>query len=155
VEWGAWLPTLDASGNIWQHRDGSSEEVDWDLLLVAELNLFEGGATRARISDARSRARQAEFELRAQKVDVNLQVRQEFHAWHSLDETVRSLEKEVAAQEENFKLLQEEYKQKIASNLEVQVAQDLLLNAQLGLEAARLDRKAARFRILFVTGQLP
>lgn len=155
VEWGAWLPTLGATGNLWQHRDGSSEEVDWDVLLEAELNLFAGGATRARISDAKSRVRQAEFELRAQKIDVNLQVRQEFHAWRTLDEMIKSLEKEVTAQEENFKLLQEEYKQKIASNLEVQVAQDLLLNAQLALEAARLDRKAAWFRILFVTGQLP
>ncbi|HZL73571.1 MAG TPA: TolC family protein, partial [Planctomycetota bacterium] len=141
VEWGAWLPTVQATGNVWQHRDGSSEEVDWDFLLEAELNLFAGGGTRARISDAKSRVRQAEFELSAQKVDVALLVRQEYHAWHSLDETIKSLQKEVAATEENFKLLQEEYKQKIASNLEVQIAQDLLLQAQLALEAARLDRK--------------
>ena len=155
VEWGAWLPTLQATGNLWQHRDGSSEDVDWDVLLEAELNLFAGGETRARISDAKSRVRQAEFELRAQRVDVSLLVRQEYHAWHSLDETIKSLQKEVAATGENFKLLQEEYKQKIASNLEVQIAQDLLLQAQLALEAARLDRKAAWFRIRFATGSLP
>ena len=155
VERGAWYPTLGATGNIWGHRDGSSENVDWDLLLEAEVNLFAGGETGARIAEARSRARQAEFELRALRADVALQVRQEFHGWHSLDETIKSLEKEVAASAENFKLIQEEYKQKIASNLEVQVAQDLLLTAQLALEAARLDRKAALFRIRFVTGQLP
>jgi outer membrane protein len=155
VERGAWYPTLSATGNVWGHRDGSSEEVDWDLLFEAELNLFAGGETRARVAEARSRTRQAEFELRALRTDVALQVRQEFHAWHSLDETIKSLETEVAAADENFKLLQEEYKQKIASNLEVQVAQDLLLSAQLALEAARLDRKAALFRIRFVTGQLP
>jgi hypothetical protein len=96
-----------------------------------------------------------EFELRAQRVDVALLVRQEFHGWHSLDETIKSLEKEVSAADENFKLLQEEYKQKIASNLEVQVGQDLLLSARLALEAARLDRKAAWYRILFATGSLP
>jgi outer membrane protein len=152
---GEWLPTLQASGNLWQHRDGSSEEVDWDILLEAELNLFAGGATRARILDARSRVRQAEFELSAQRIDVALLVRQEYHAWHSFDETIKSHEKEVAAAEENFRLIQEEYKQRIASNLEVQVAQDLLLTAQLTLEAARLDRKAAWFRIRFATGQLP
>ena len=116
---------------------------------------FRGRRDRARISDAKSRARQAEFELRAQKVDIALLVRQEYHAWHSLDETIKSLQKEVAAAEENFKLLQEEYKQKIASNLEVQIGQDLLLSAQLALEAARLDRKAAWFRIRFATGSLP
>jgi outer membrane protein TolC len=155
VAYGEWLPTLAATGNLWGHRDGSSSDVDWDFLLEAELNLFAGGATRARVSDARSRARQAEFELRAQRIDVSLQVRQEFHGWHSLDETIKSLQKEVDAAAENYKLLQEEYKQKIASNLEVQVAQDLLLQAELSLEAARLDRKAAWFRIRFVTGQLP
>jgi outer membrane protein TolC len=155
VEMGAWLPTLQATGNLWGHRDGSSEEVDWDVLLEAELNLFEGGATRARVSDAKSRVRQAEYELRAQRIDVNLQVRQEYHGWHSLDETIKSLQKEVDAAAENFRLLQEEYKQKIASNLEVQVAQDLLLQAELALEEARLDRKAAHFRIRFVTGNLP
>ena len=155
VETGAWYPTLGVTGNLWGHRDGSSEDVDWDVLIEAELNLYQGGETRARTSEARSRVRQAEFELRALRLDVELQVSQEFHGWHSLDQTLLSLEKEVAAAEENFKLLQEEYKQKIASNLEVQVAQDLLLSARLALEAARLDRKAALFRIRFVTGQLP
>jgi outer membrane protein TolC len=155
VETGAWYPTLGLTGNLWGHRDGSSEDVDWDLLFEAELNLFAGGETTARTAGARSRVRQAEFELRALRQDVALQVRQEFHGWHSLDETIKSLEKEVAASEENFKLIQEEYKQKIASNLEVQVAQDLLLTAQLSLEAARLDRKAALYRIRFVTGSLP
>jgi outer membrane protein TolC len=155
VERGAWYPTVGVTGNLWGHRDGSSEDVDWDILVEAELNLFAGGGTRARTAEARSRARQAEFELRALSLDVALQVREEYHGWHSLDQTIRSLEKEVAAAEENFKLLQEEYKQKIASNLEVQVGQDQLLSAQLALEAARLDRKAALFRIRFVTGSLP
>jgi len=155
VERGAWYPTLGVTGNLWGHRDGSSEDVDWDVLFEAQVNLFAGGGTKARTAEARSRARQAEFELRALRLDVALQVREEFHGWQSLDQTIRSLEKEVAAAEENFKLLQEEYKQRIASNLEVQLGQDQLLSAQLALEAARLDRKAALYRIRFVTGQLP
>jgi len=155
VELGAWYPTVGLTGNYYFHRDGSSEEVDWDLLFEAELNLFAGGETRALSALARSRVRQAEFELAALRRDVALQVREEFHGWRNLDETIRSLEKEVAAADENFKLLQEEYKQKIATNLEVQLGQDLLLSARLALEAARLDLKAALYRIKFVTGQLP
>jgi outer membrane protein TolC len=155
AEEGSWLPELDLSGNLWLHRDRPFDEVDWDIRLDATWNLFEGGAARARHAAARSRARQSEHEARALRLRIGLEVKEEYYLWKSIGEDIASLEKEVAANDENYRLLQEEYGARIATNLEVELARDLLLNSQLALDRARLQKRAAWYRILFVTGQMP
>jgi outer membrane protein TolC len=155
AEEGSWLPELDVSANLWLRRDRPFDEVDWDVRLDANWNLFEGGGARARLAAAKSRARQAEHESRALRLRIGLEVKEEFYLWKSIGEDILSLEKEVAANEENHRLLQEEYGAKLATNLEVELARDLLLNSRLALDRARLEKRAAWYRILFVTGQLP
>ncbi|MBI4565593.1 MAG: TolC family protein [Planctomycetes bacterium] len=150
----AWFPTVSFTGNVYAHRDGVSEDIDWDLLLESEFNLYAGGGDRARLAEAHSKFRQAEYAIRSLRLDIGLGVRQEYHGWQTLAEDVRSLEKEEALAAENHRLLLEEYKQRLATNLEVQLAHDALLTAQLDLERARLDKKAALYRIRFVAGTL-
>ena len=153
MEEASWSPTLSFVGNLYAHREGANKDVDWDTLLEAEFNLFEGGATQTRIAKAGSQLRQSDLALRAKYLDVELEVKEAYAHWKTLADIIAALEIEVASTAESHQLLLEEYRQGLATNLEVQVAQNALLAAQLNLEHEKLERKIASYNLQFAIGE--
>lgn len=151
---GHW-PTLDLAGNLYGRREGSSQDVDWDIALVGRLPLFEGGATAARVREAASASRQAELALREKRRRIAQEVREAVSAYRASRAVLDSLQREVDASRETEQLLREEVRQGIAAPIEQLTAQDALLTATVSLARQRIDERLAALRLWSVLGEFP
>ncbi len=150
-------PRLSAAGNWyfdrWNYSDTDSR-TRWDLGLVVDLPLFAGGAFDAQERIARSRIRDAALDrsrvLRTmvEEVDGSL-----VHLRAGLErlEPLRTNEKFAR---ENLSLLQEEYRQGLATNLEVFTAQTQLQDAAVGLERQEIRSRLDRLEVFLAIGRV-
>ncbi len=117
--------------------------------------IFEGGRIRADVAGANSSLRQAELDLSQQERRVRTQVETAWRELLSDMGIVTSLESRVASAEENYKLVQEEYRSGLATNLEVFTAQNQLLSGRLDLERRRYLVKVDWIALKVTQGLLP
>jgi outer membrane protein len=151
---GEFLPTVNFLGNYYLHRDGPQEGVDWDVLVAGSLPIFEGGDIRARLKEASSKFRQAEYLYEFQKKTVIEEVSQAFAVYESLKEETAVLKKKVDLAEENYHLVTEEYHHGLATHLDVQLVYQQLVDAKLAYEQARWNHKVSKAQIKYVSGQI-
>lgn len=150
-----YLPVVDLEGRYYTHREGFSEDVNWDVALSFEVPIFEGGVTQARLREARSALRSAELERDRLRREIDLDVRRAWIDLRSLLQELRALEAAVRSAEENYELVQAEYRRGIAPNLEVLAAFTTLQQARLGRDRARYQAKAAAVRLAVRSGLPP
>src|SRR6185503_8571307 len=157
---GEWYPTLDFNGNYYAYRANYSafqKEVNWDALFTVSWNLFQGGDLRARTVLAESQARSARLVRDELARQIETDVRGAHLTWRSDRELIVTLETRERTSRENYNQVVTEYRQGIAgvSNLEVLVAQNQYLSAQLELERSRLQSKLDWFQLENVQGRIP
>jgi len=150
-----YLPTVDLDANYYTHREGFNKEIDWDVLLSFEIPIFEGGVAQARIREARSNVRSARFELERLLRDVALQINRAYADVKALQSEILSLEKAVTSAQENYEIVQAEYRRNIATNIEVLTAFTTLQQARLQRDRARYQVKLAGIRLEVQSGSLP
>jgi outer membrane protein len=157
---GEHYPTLDFTGNYYAYRANYSafqKEVNWDALFTLTFNLFQGGDIRARTILAESQARSALL-LRDEMVrQIDADVRAAHLTWRADRELIATLETRERTARENNTQVVTEYRQGIVgvTNLEVLVAQNQYLSAQLELERSRLQSKLDWFQLENVQGRIP
>jgi len=130
-------PVLAAEGNWyldrWNHSQ-FAEETRWDMQLLLDFPLYTGGEIQASERIASSRQRQRALERAAvlrrivEEVDT---ARVQLDGGRERLEALRANERFAR---ENLDLIQEEYRQGLATNLEVFTAQTQLLDAVVALE---------------------
>lgn len=157
---GEWYPTLDFNGNYYAYRANYSafqKEVNWDALFTLTWNLFQGGDLRARTVLAESQARSARLSRDELVRQIETDVRGAHLTWRSDRELIVTLETRERTSRENYNQVVTEYRQGIAgvSNLEVLVAQNQYLSAQLELERSRLQSKLDWFQLENAQGRIP
>ncbi|MBI2933868.1 MAG: TolC family protein [Planctomycetes bacterium] len=150
-----WFPTVTLEGTYYTHRAGISEEVDWDVVLSGELPLFDGFSTMAKVLEAASNVRSAELRLQERFRRIRLDVSGAHADAQALESEVTSLEKALASAQENYDLVQAEYRQGIVTNLEVLTSFTTLQRARLERDRARFQLKMARVRLDVEVGTLP
>jgi outer membrane protein len=150
-----YLPTAGVEANYYTHREGISDDIDWDVLLSIDVPIFEGGVTQARIREARSFVRSAELEAGRQRREVELAVRRAWTAAAAFQAELASLEKAVASAEETYEIVQAEYRQNIVTNIEVLTSFNFLQAARLDRDRTRFQAKLARVRLEVESGALP
>jgi outer membrane protein len=149
-------PSVSATGNWYLDRWNYSEfatKTRWDAGLVVDLPLFAGGELDARERIADSRIRQAAIDrsrvLRAVVTDVDAAL---MHLKAGL-ERLDSLRTNERFARENLSLLQEEYRQGLATNLEVFTAQIQLQDASVGLERQEIRSRLDRLEVFLAIGR--
>jgi len=157
---GEWYPTLDFNGNYYAYRANYSafqKEINWDALFTLTWNLFQGGDLRARTVLAESQARSARLSRDELARQIETDVRGAHLTWRSDRELIVTLETRERTSRENYNQVVTEYRQGIAgvSNLEVLVAQNQYLSAQLELERSRLQSKLDWFQLENAQGRIP
>lgn len=155
---GEYWGSLDLIANYYAYRAGYSEFqrlTDYDLLLSYTVPLFEGGQTRARYASALSLQRQAAFARDETRRQIEVDVRSAYLDLSSADALRADLEAGLRAAEENVRLIQEEYRQGLATNLEVQTAGHLHMQARIALDRQRFTRRLAWIRLRAAQGLLP
>jgi outer membrane protein TolC len=160
IAFGEHYPTLDFLGNYYAYRANYSafqKEINWDALLTLTINLYEGGSIRARTALAESQARAARLTVDELIRQIETDVRSALLTWRSDRDLIVTLETRERTSRENFNQVVTEYRQGIAgvSNLEVLVAQNQYLSAQLELERSRLQSKLDWFQLENVQGRIP
>lgn len=157
---GEHYPTLDFNGNYYAYRANYSafqKEVQWDALFTLTFNLFQGGDIRARTVLAESQARAAGL-LRDELVrQIETDVRAAHLTWRHDRELIVTLETRERTARENYTQVVTEYRQGLVgvTNLEVLVAQNQYLSAQLELERLRLQSKLDWFQLENAVGRIP
>lgn len=160
VVWGEHLPNLDLSANFYMYRENFStfqQETDWDLLLSLTFNVFRGGDIRARTVEAESIYRVAALNRNELRRQIHTEVANALLALRADEDLIRTLESRERTAGENYKQIIEEYRQGLAgvSNLEVLVAQNQYLSAQLELDRQKLQRKIDWFQLQVSMGKIP
>jgi outer membrane protein len=140
---GEYLPSVDLEGRAYIDRHNVStfsEETDWTAEITVSVPVFDGGRARASVLDAAADLERATLDRdeRARQVELEVET-----AWRTLQSDLarlRTLETSLASADENYRLVEEEYRGGLATNLEVIAAQNLLLST-------RLDRERQRYQV--------
>ncbi|MFN7181417.1 MAG: TolC family protein [Planctomycetota bacterium] len=150
---GEYLPQISFSNNIYLKRSGYLKEIDWDAAISFELPIFEGWLTKARIEEDLSTLRQAKYSYDSLKKQITQEIKSAFYQLKTTRALISRLEKEVKLARKNYDMLKEEYKQNIATHLELLFAEVNLQTAKIRLETMKLEEKKAFLKLKIVTGE--
>lgn len=147
-------PTLGLDGNYYLKREGSQEEVDWDVLLSAELPLFRGGAWPARRAQARARLGAAQSAHGLSIRSAAMEVRAAHDRLTTVLSLIPVLERAVTLAEANAKAQAADYRLGLVTNLDVLNGLENLQEARLQLEEGRLETHLAAAELQVATGEV-
>jgi outer membrane protein len=154
---GEYAPSIDLEARRYLDRYNVStfaEETDWTAELTFSLPLFDGGSAQANIRTARAELTQAELNRDERARLIGLEIDS---AWRTLQSDLarrRTLETSVASADENYRLVSEEYRGGLSTNLEVITAQNLLLSSRLNLQRQRYQVKLDWVALRIARGEL-
>jgi len=155
---GGYFPTIGLNAAWILDRYNYSEfneRTDWTAEVDFRFPLFDGGRTRAAVARSRSSLRDTEIF----RDDLEDQIRLEVHnRWLTLQSDLaqlKTIEARLSYADENFRLIQEEYRAGLATNLEVIAAQNQFLSARLDLDRQRYQNKLDWVGLRVAQGLLP
>lgn len=151
---GRW-PVVEASGNWYVERRNyspSAEDERWDLGVTLDLPIFTGGDLDARERIAASRLRQAELALSRAVRAASLEVEDALVRLEAGEARLETLRANERFARENLDLLQGEYRQGLATNLEVLTAQVQVLEAGVALRRQEIRSRLDRVEALVAAG---
>ena len=155
---GEYLPTLSLDANYYFNRWNYSafqQDTDWTVEVMASIPIFDGGRAHADVATARSQLQQAILNRSAAARSIEVEVQAIWSTLQSDLARLRTFEDQVRTAQENFDLIQEEYRNGIATNLEVLAAQNQLLSGRIDLERQRYQSKLDWVGLELVRGRLP
>ena len=129
-----YMPTVALTGGYnWNDDDfpGFKHE-GWSVGGGLSWSIFDGGATDAKIREAKADLKTAEETLLKSRESIELEVRQDYLNVFSAKEKIRATEAAVAEAEEAYKIATVRYASGVGINLDV-------LDAQLQLNQARIN----------------
>jgi len=147
------LPRFYAqTGHFWQENRYWVNNSQWFAILGFQWSLFTGLDTRAQVRQAREKMEQ----LRVKRQDLSDQVRLDVQtAYLGVKETaerIRVTEKAVTQGEENLRLNQERYREKVGTATEVLDALTLLTRTRVNFYNARYDHQLSKAQLLWAVG---
>jgi multidrug efflux system outer membrane protein len=149
---GAFLPTMDATSNLWLQRDGTFRDVSWDVTLGLSWNFFDGGKELAALRIAESHTREAERTYADACRHAASEIATDYQALLGSLDQIPTLETRVRAAEENVRLLDVDYRAGIATNLEAVEAENTRRQANLDLERERYNARALELQLRAASG---
>jgi len=151
---GSYLPEVSLQGSYgYRERDVGGSGDEWMAGVFLEWPLFEGGITRAQVGKARARFREVEWNDKAVRDQVQVDLRQAVADIRTALASIRASKRLVEAQDEAYKAVVEFYKRGKATYIEVLTAQTDLTQAKAAYVQAVGDYQSASARLDRVTGK--
>jgi outer membrane protein TolC len=149
---GGFLPTIDVLSDLYANRDGTNTNTWWDMSVVLNWPIWEGGKTFAASRVAESHAREDERNYADGVRHARTEIASAYQALLASLDQIPALETRVRASEENVKLLDQEYRAGIASNLEAVDAENTRRQANLDLERELYDARSLELQLRAASG---
>jgi outer membrane protein TolC len=153
---GALLPTLHLLGNyeINNQNFGSDGQDSWTVGVILNVNLFNGGADRARIVEAEAN-HQRIIALRERLGNtIGLEVRDAYLALQTARERVTVARDAVTQAEESLRIVQDRYDAGLTTIVELLDSETALTAARTNLTRALYDATVSQARLEFGLGDL-
>ncbi|HEX9899167.1 MAG TPA: TolC family protein [Candidatus Methylomirabilis sp.] len=153
---GALLPTMHLMGNyeINNHRLSSEGQDSWSVGVVLNLNLFNGGADRARIVEAQANHERAAALRERLGNAIGLEVHDAFLAVQTARERVAVAREAVAHAEESLRIVQDRYDAGLTTIVELLDSETALTAARTSLTRTLYDATVSQARLDFSLGAL-
>ncbi len=151
-----YLPTLSLVGNYTRSGDNPSvsgsdfkDAENWYVMGVASWNFWEWGRTKFRVDASRARESQALDAAKELNDIIALEIKNAYLNLQEAETQIVVSEKVIEQADENFRITQERFKERVATSTEVLDAQTLLTKAKaqyanalgdFNISYAKLDR---------------
>jgi outer membrane protein len=153
---GSYLPEISLQGSYgYRERDKGLTPLthdEWVGGVFLDWSIFEGGITRAQVGKARAHYREAEWNDKAVRDQVQVDLRQAVADIRTALASIRSSKRLVEAQDEAYKAVVEFYKRGKATYIEVLTAETDLTQAKAAYVLAVGDYQSATARLDRITG---
>jgi outer membrane protein TolC len=133
---------------------GGASGTNWTAGARIEVNLFAGGADRARLDEARARERQAANQVEYFRSGVRLEVRQAFLEVSAAEQRAAAARDAVEQAKESLRIIQNRYEAGLATITDLLRAQTAQLEARTGYLSALHDWQVARAQLERAAGKL-
>lgn len=154
---GELLPSLSLDGQLskgWDTVADRSTSETAQARLALTMPLYQGGATYARLRQAKHTAGQRRLEADQARLDAREAATSAWEAYQSAGASIASIETQILASEIALEGVQREAEVGARTVLDVLDAEQELLDARVGLVTAQRDQLVASLQLLSSIGQL-
>jgi len=147
-------PLVALTGSWTQQSAGGlgSSDYSWQVGVVAQKPILDGGARRGKVEVAEARLAAAQLQVEQAKEQTALTVVQQFLAIQEARETIATAEQGVAEARERRRMAQLRYREGLGTGIEVIDADTALAAAEASLVNAEYDLQLAVTRLRTATG---
>lgn len=145
--WGGHLPSLYLEGQYRLYQYNKTPGRDYYAAVGAELPLFSGFITAARIKEAESLKRQADLTLAGTRRLAEEEILDAWQSWESSKQEREAFNRALVSAEENYRVTMEEYRLNLVTILDVLVSLTTLQGAKDDYDRAELQYRLERIRL--------
>lgn len=147
-------PQFYLSGNyLWKGETFPPEENSWSLSLILSLNLFDGGEVKGKLKEIKSNINVYLSSLENLKKSIALEVETAYLSMKEAEKRIKVAEAYASKAFEDFKMVEEEYKAGIATNLDVLDAQNSWKEMENKYIQALYDANLALAKLMLAIGR--
>ncbi len=149
-----YFPAVSLVGNYGRFGDSASlsgtqykDRESWQVMAVANWNFWEWGKTKYRVDAGKARENQALDQSRELNDQIALEIQNAFLVLQEAESQIAVSKKVIEQAEENFRIAEARYKERVARSTEVLDAQTLLTKAKAEYANALADYNIAYARL--------
>ena len=156
-----YYPTVDLKGNYYER--GTEWDVDggpgiydpsgWSIGAIAKWNFWEWGRTNYGVKEKSSRLVQAQLQQKEFIDNIRLEVKTAYLRTQEAERAIKTVETAIEQAKENFRINQERYKEQIATQTDVLIAQTLLSRTMTNYYNALYTFKISKATLYRAIGQ--
>ena len=149
------IGTYARTGDDWQAHggEGISDSAGWNVQATATWDFWQWGRTGYGRKEKLARLAQSKYKKTEITDNINLEVKQAYLRTNEAEQNILTIEKAVEQAKENLRITEEQYKEQVATQTDVLVAQTLLTQTMTNYYNALYDFKIAKAFLMRALGR--
>jgi outer membrane protein TolC len=147
--------TYARTGDDWQAHggEGISDSAGWNVQATASWDFWQWGRTGYGRKEKLARLSQSKYRKTELQDTINLEVKQAYLRTKEAEQNIVTIEKAVEQARENLRITEEQYKEQVATQTDVLIAQTLLTQTMTNYFNALYDFKIAQAVLMRALGR--